>query len=64
MIRPIVQRIQDYLLERQIKALYRAFLKASTNDEIGKVWDLYINTIKQRSPSQVKRMEQEKGLCR
>lgn len=64
MLQRLKQRIQDYLLERRIHALYLAFLRASTNDEIGKAWDLYITTIKQRSPYQVKRMEQEKGLCR
>lgn len=64
MLQRLKQRIQDYLLERKIHALYLAFLRASTNDEIEQAWNVYADAINSRSVGQVKRMEQEKGLCR
>lgn len=64
MLQTLIQRYKDYLLERKIHALYLAFLRASTNDEIKRAWKVYADAINSRSVGQVKRMEQEKGLCR
>ncbi len=61
----IPQRITDYLRERRIRALGKRACRALQAKRWGEarwLWALIADEIKARSPEQVARMEQAKGL--
>lgn len=55
----------DAALEREIETAYRAGLLAATNDreEARQIFVAMAELIKRRSPEQIARLEQERGLC-
>lgn len=60
-----MSRITDYLRERRIRALGKQAGKALQAKQMGearRLWALIAGEIKARSPEQVARMDQAKGL--
>lgn len=63
----IFQRITDYLRERRIQRLRQQFAAAyavADRRQVHVVWRRLQDEINDRSPDQVKRMEQQRGIHR
>lgn len=53
----------DEQLEIQIEQARQAFAESRTREEMHERWIALASLIDRRSPQQVRRMEEERGLC-
>lgn len=60
----IFQRIADYLRERRIQRLRQQFAAAYAIADRRRLWIRLQDEINDRSPDQVKRLEQQRGIHR